>query len=255
MRFICQCPDCGEVYGGTLVSDKQWWSSRHQDISCHYCGTGSESFLPYEGEEVETAEVLLTTSFLDNQELHLLDRVLFIDIEASGLGIDSYPIECGWTVWNGEGDATLINHQPWLESSYWDSQAELLHGISKESLKDAPDAKTALKIITDKTQEGILFSDCPKMESIWLSLLSSASQDRMKWTIHDATSLFGKSLKDERMANSIMEKFKTTGHHHRAQGDSLVLWKVWQVCLNVMGGEICNNIIREILKSQYGQSE
>lgn len=56
-----------------------------------------------------------------------------MDIEASGFGSSSYPIEIGVVMNNGQRHCCLIRpHASWV---HWDSDAEKLHGISPELLQ------------------------------------------------------------------------------------------------------------------------
>ena len=55
-----------------------------------------------------------------------------LDIEASGFGRGSYPIEIGLARADGSRCAFLI--QPAREWTHWDPKAELLHGISRARL-------------------------------------------------------------------------------------------------------------------------
>ncbi|MBW8847690.1 MAG: hypothetical protein JF607_22240 [Burkholderiales bacterium] len=55
-----------------------------------------------------------------------------LDIEASGFGRGSYPIEVGFVTADGTLFCGLIRPEPdWL---HWDESAEALHGISRELL-------------------------------------------------------------------------------------------------------------------------
>ena len=56
-----------------------------------------------------------------------------LDIEASGFGRGSYPIEVGLARADGSVCAFLI--QPQNEWTHWDPKAELLHGISRSRLE------------------------------------------------------------------------------------------------------------------------
>jgi hypothetical protein len=59
-------------------------------------------------------------------------RPNIIDIEASGFGVDSYPIEVGIVLSTGQKYCALIKPaHDWL---YWDKQAELVHGLSLDLL-------------------------------------------------------------------------------------------------------------------------
>lgn len=55
-----------------------------------------------------------------------------IDIEASGFGRGSYPIEIGFVLSDGASYCTLIQPDPGWQ--HWDPQAEAVHGIGRELL-------------------------------------------------------------------------------------------------------------------------
>jgi hypothetical protein len=56
-----------------------------------------------------------------------------IDIEASGFGRGSYPIEIGLVMADGASFCTLISPPPhW---SHWDGQAERVHGLSRSLIE------------------------------------------------------------------------------------------------------------------------
>ena len=56
-----------------------------------------------------------------------------LDIEASGFGRGSYPIEVGFVAADGAPFCGLVLPEPdWL---HWDAAAETLHGISRELLQ------------------------------------------------------------------------------------------------------------------------
>jgi hypothetical protein len=56
-----------------------------------------------------------------------------LDIEASGFGRGSYPIEIGFIGTDGALFCSLIRPEP--EWQHWDAAAETLHGISRELLQ------------------------------------------------------------------------------------------------------------------------
>ena len=54
-----------------------------------------------------------------------------LDVEASGFGRHSYPIEVGYVLPDGKTYCTLIRPEPnW---THWDPQAEHLHHIARET--------------------------------------------------------------------------------------------------------------------------
>lgn len=56
-----------------------------------------------------------------------------LDIEASGFGRHSYPIEIGYVLEDGESWCTLIKPLP--EWTHWDEAAAGLHGITRAALE------------------------------------------------------------------------------------------------------------------------
>ena len=57
---------------------------------------------------------------------------IILDIEASGFGSGSYPIEIGFSGRHGEGWCSLI--RPEAEWTHWDLDAARVHGIPREVL-------------------------------------------------------------------------------------------------------------------------
>lgn len=55
-----------------------------------------------------------------------------LDIEASGFGRDSYPIEVGYVLADGRSYCTLV--RPAERWTHWDPGAQRLHGISRPML-------------------------------------------------------------------------------------------------------------------------
>lgn len=62
----------------------------------------------------------------------MLTNPPIMDIEASGFGADSYPIEVGVITESGQRYCSLISPDPGWQ--HWDLSAEGVHGISRETL-------------------------------------------------------------------------------------------------------------------------
>jgi DNA polymerase III epsilon subunit-like protein len=69
-----------------------------------------------------------------------------LDIEASGFGRRSYPIEVGYVLPDGRAACMLVRPAP--EWTHWDASAEHVHGITRETLlahgREARDVALAL---------------------------------------------------------------------------------------------------------------
>ena len=66
-------------------------------------------------------------------EDHMIDIPIIIDVEASGFGAGSYPIEVGIAVPEGNDYCRLVRPEPsWIR---WDEDTEKVHGITREILQ------------------------------------------------------------------------------------------------------------------------
>lgn len=94
-----------------------------------------------------------------------------LDIEASGFGRGSYPIEIGLARADGSSCAFLI--QPLGEWTHWDPKAELLHGISRGRLmrEGHPVIEVARWLNDELAEVGVAYSDSWGYDNTWLSLL------------------------------------------------------------------------------------
>ncbi|WP_370980251.1 hypothetical protein [Agaribacterium sp. ZY112] len=93
-----------------------------------------------------------------------------LDIEASGFGSSSYPIEVGIAKHNGERYCALICPQSdWL---HWSDTAEQLHGISRKALleRGKPACEVCLELNKFLNKDAV-FSDALSHDQRWLQRL------------------------------------------------------------------------------------
>jgi hypothetical protein len=93
-----------------------------------------------------------------------------LDIEASGFGQDSYPIEVGFVLADGETFCCLIRPAPgW---THWDAQAEQVHGISQETvLALGRDPRDVARLLNDRLRGLTLYCDGWAHDYVWLNVL------------------------------------------------------------------------------------
>ena len=93
-----------------------------------------------------------------------------IDIEASGFGVDSYPIEVGVVLGTGEKYCALIKPaEDWL---YWDRKAELVHGLSLDTLlSHGKPINTVARELNSFLENKTVYSDGWVVDKPWLSRL------------------------------------------------------------------------------------
>ena len=148
----------------------------------------------------------------------------FIDVEASGLGVGSYPIEVGVAMADTSMHCTLIRpDDDWI---HWDNQAEDLHGITREIL--LVNGKSILKVamLLNEWLDGqTVYSDAWGNDSCWLGLLFERASLQQRFKIDSVVSL----LSQEQMALWHSKKLEITKKmdlkRHRASSDALILQK------------------------------
>ena len=107
-----------------------------------------------------------------------LSRALWLDVEASGFGPDSYPIEVGWSDIQGRTGSVLVRPEPaW---THWDSKAEALHGISRALLgaEGVPVVEAATRISDATAGRSAVLSNHPGPDAWWLERLFTAAGKR-----------------------------------------------------------------------------
>lgn len=145
-----------------------------------------------------------------------------IDLEASGFGRDSYPIEVGFVLSSGDSFCSLI--KPAKSWDRWDDSAEQVHGITQEILLKVgkPIPEIAEKINNQLSGETI-YSDAWGNDSSWLGLLFDEANMPMRFRMDSIRSL----LTEEQAAiwHDTKEKvIETTPlKRHRASSDAAII--------------------------------
>lgn len=100
-------------------------------------------------------------------------ELICIDLEASGLAAESYPIEIAWkNADTGEIDSFLINPDSASSWTYWDEHAEEMHGLDRRDLvEQGVDVQTACQRLNQKLADKVVVSDAPEFDYFWISRL------------------------------------------------------------------------------------
>lgn len=114
------------------------------------------------------------------------ERMLFLDIEASGLHESSFPIELALSDDRLDVRSWLIRpHDGWrLED--WSPQAELVHGISWEGLRidGKPVDRVAMEIAL-ACEGRVIVSDAVRHDGPWMDRLFAAAGMVRRVVVHD----------------------------------------------------------------------
>ena len=108
----------------------------------------------------------------------------FIDIEASGLSEDSFPLEIGWTIDGDYVESFLVKPDKQWNINSWSNEAKKLHNIE---LKDVIDFGNENEKIAKKMNEDlegfVLLSDSVSHDIRWVNMIFSASLIERKFKI------------------------------------------------------------------------
>ena len=149
-----------------------------------------------------------------------------IDIEASGFGKDSYPIEVGVVFANGEKFCRLI--KPEENWTHWNAEAESVHRISRKILeaKGIP-AEQVINELNERLAGMTIYSDCWTVDKPWLDTLFLVTGAVPTFHVRaiemvldeDQWERWGEAL------SSNIERYARI--RHRASADAELIQKTW----------------------------
>ncbi len=152
-------------------------------------------------------------------------RVLFLDIEASSLGPESWPVEIGWA-WIVDGrvesrEAVVAPRESWPVSA-WCAAAERCHGLTLDRVRRGWPAD-AVAAMTDAFADFEVVSDNPGWDQMWLDLLR---EGRPVVKVNALRSAARRHLSADAASVLALELFRDRAPH-RAGGDAERLARAW----------------------------
>jgi hypothetical protein len=145
-----------------------------------------------------------------------------LDIEASGFGQESYPIEVGFVLSDGHTFCSLIRPAPgW---THWDAAAERLHRISQETLRArGRDAREVALLLNERLHGLTLYCDGWAHDYAWLNVLfetvdltPSFKLDNLRALLTEREAAFWGIVKTQVAAEMRLQR-------HRASSDAKIL--------------------------------
>jgi len=151
-----------------------------------------------------------------------LDLPPILDVEASGFGRGGYPIEVGLVDADGSSYCTLI--RPAAGWTFWDPEAEAIHGISHALLlRRGRDVKDVAWDLNQRLRGKVVYSDGWGNDVAWLGLLFEEAGFVPRFRVETLRAL----LTDEEAARWHAAKdavrAELDSSRHRASGDAQVL--------------------------------
>jgi hypothetical protein len=146
-------------------------------------------------------------------------QIAFIDLEASGLGPKSWPIEIGWGFVGWPVRSMLIKPSENWSLEAWEKSAEDLHGISPDILirEGTPPLEAAL-VLNAAFNNADVYSDAPDYDGFWLYRLYEAAGVRANFKLLDLSSLL-EPLATSSPAELVAKAQAKEPHTHRAGQD------------------------------------
>jgi hypothetical protein len=145
-----------------------------------------------------------------------------IDVEASGFGAGSYPIEVGFVSPAGVAVCTLILPEP--DWTHWDASAERVHGVSRDTLRAHGKSSTVVAALLNQHLAGLpVYCDAWAHDYAWLARLFDAAQAVPRYRLRDLREL----LSEAQLArfDAARKGIEATCNlrRHRASADARVL--------------------------------
>ena len=162
---------------------------------------------------------------------------VIIDIEASGFGRGSYPIEIGYYMPAGDSFCALILPEPgW---THWDESAEAVHGISREFVVDKgrPAVEICLELNRRFRGERI-YCDAWAYDYVWLSKLYDAVDLFPSFELKDLRDLLEDCEKTLWHATRASVELRLQLRRHRASGDARTLFETFLEARRQCAGEL-----------------
>lgn len=147
---------------------------------------------------------------------------IIIDIEASGFGSDSYPIEIGVALSTKQRFCRLIRPQPdWL---HWSEEAQALHGISRNVLLDIGVSVNQVCLELNQLLDGqTVYSDGWVVDSPWLNRMYESAGISMNFKISPLEVILNEMQMD--LWHPTKDKLLASSHEsrHRASNDAALI--------------------------------
>jgi hypothetical protein len=158
------------------------------------------------------------------------NRPFIIDIEASGFGGTSYPIEIGVALGGGKKYCTLISPKSYW--THWDENAEKLHNISRDDLVTHGKPVEEVADTLNKLLRGMtLYSDCWVVDKPWLTTLFYAACRPMHFDVSPLELILteGQMERWHKTRDDVTLQMKLV--RHRASHDALIIQETFRQTL------------------------
>jgi hypothetical protein len=157
-----------------------------------------------------------------------------LDIEASGFGLGSYPIEVGFIQPDGQSWCSLV--RPQADWQHWDPNAATVHNITREQLmQSGRGAKEIVDVLNDRLRGTTIYSDAWAHDYTWLNRLYEAVDrsptfklDNLRALLTDAEAARWHDVKRRVAATMGLERHRASADARLLQQTLMALWEIEQ---------------------------
>ncbi len=149
-----------------------------------------------------------------------------IDIEASGFGKGTYPIEVGFITPNKELGCTLI--KPEKHWTCWNPDAEKVHGIDRDILVEKGKPITEVALWLNKNLHGqIVYSDAWMNDMCWLGRLFDEAEVVQSFKLESLLSILSEDERESWAEVFQLILAETKLIRHRASTDAKLIQETY----------------------------
>lgn len=145
-----------------------------------------------------------------------------LDVEASGFGRNSYPIEIGFVLPNGHAYCALI--KPEAHWTHWDLQAEATHHIPRNiAVERGLSARAVAQALNKQLAGQTVYSDGWANDYSWLGALFDAADMTPSFKLENLRALLSDAEADQWHAVKAEVARERGAQRHRASADARLL--------------------------------
>lgn len=151
-----------------------------------------------------------------------IDLPAILDIEASGFGLGSYPIEIGIVMPDARSWCSLVRPEPGWQ--HWDPNAATVHNISREQLQQHGRSPTdVVAVLNDWLRGLVVYSDAWAHDYTWLNKLYDAAGRNPSFRLENLRALLTDS--EAGVWHELKQRVALEANlpRHRASGDARLL--------------------------------
>ncbi len=157
-----------------------------------------------------------------------------LDVEASGFGRNSYPIEVGFVLPDGHAYCTLV--RPEAHWTHWDAQAETLHHIPRALiLERGLPAGDVARQLNQQLAGQTVYSDGWANDYSWLGALFDAADMTPRFKLENLRALLNDAQADQWHTVKALVSQERGPQRHRASSDARLLQLTLQRLRSLFG--------------------